>query len=429
MLKFLFFVWILLTLVDIGGTSVTVKKCCSLNEVYQVDSQNCIQNTQNYTFEINPIFLKRKSSKWEITAKKSNLKQLTFEYCVGEIFKSNNFVVNQYGRLFHYTNEMNDTIKNFTIYNDFCVDVDSKNGENIFIVCNHTRVILKCCKLNERIHEEKDGGHRCLQNYSSDFPNDVVKFFRSSKHQQYPNVKFEIVNNFFNSPYIIIEEEFDFFVRDNLLVIDESTYDEFCLEKEQNHWIAAIRYNGSDKVERILFSPFLELISILALSATRFYYFREKDNCRKFRSKFLVAYTWTLSVELSVSAIIVYFPKDYLVFLKELLVLTSFCVLTALWCEISFKNRKKTFSNLSIVTLYIFFSIIYLTLFVKLIHKYTNFLHLRPVKKPLLDSSTFLFIFVMFTYAVDWNLYMNLMHDIRWKRRRKLSGFHRKYDS
>jgi hypothetical protein len=77
-----------------------------------------------------------------------------------------------------------------------------------------------------------------------------------------------------------------------LLVIDDTTYDEFCLEKHQNQWMAAIRINKKlNANHRVFLSPCLEILSIIALSATRYYFFREEDNCRKFRSKVLIGYT------------------------------------------------------------------------------------------------------------------------------------------
>jgi hypothetical protein len=65
-------------------------------------------------------------------------------------------------------------------------------------------------------------------------------------------------------------------------------------------------------------------------------------------------------------------------------------------------------------------------IFTALINKYTNTFRSRPRAAPV-DSSALLFIFVVISYAIDWNFYLNLMHDVQLKRRKKLSGFHRKY--
>lgn len=409
-----------------GVAEIEVKKCCGLGEAFNTWYGTCVTNDFHFEFKFSPTFLIKTNSTWTQSKKIVKLKKIHFDKCVGEVHR-NSFQINQYGRLFQYDLDQSKTyFKNYRIFNDFCIDIDSETGENIFVVCNNTKTVKKCCDLNEKLKKIDDNSYECEASHRKEFLNDVSKFFKEKIGAELPNIEFKIKKEVLDGNYEILSEDSDsFFLQDNgAITAFQANFEEYCMEKYKDKWKVFLSVYSDEEISlQCIYIPYMEIISVIFLLFLAYYFKKERPKYKRLHRKLLTIYILFIAVELLVSGINSCLQNKYLFLIKYSSVLTSFCTLTSIWCLISIRKRRQKISGKCFVILFTIVSATYVGLFIVILI-YRSELFLRHEKT--VKSRTLLFIFVMLTYILDLNFSLSMGFDIAGGKRKKWSGFQKR---
>jgi hypothetical protein len=309
--------------------------------------------------------------------------------CDGELIQ--NFgdykISEEYGNLIGVRNETD------KIYFDFCVDVDSDNIRSIFILCNTERTIKKCCPAGTIMHRSGNI-FDCKQSSDPVILEDIIQ-----EIEEKPNIK------------ILYSEHQIFFRRNgNFSSFDQSiNFD--CVDKISDSWVLFSR------IQRPL-SPWLEIVSIFFVILfilhlrTRYFdphlliyfnKFKKKEiiedeaatslnpsSSQKSQSqpqnksfskrslkkiipiKLLLFYATLILVKLILSISFEIFQKPQLLFCRNIILVSSSCVLMSVWFEIVFRKRINKKSNTYYFLSVILISLAMASIFSHLAHEFNE---------------------------------------------------------
>jgi hypothetical protein len=217
--------YIIIILERVASKKLDVKKCCPFNDLYNISSKTCAPNHKNF--------------KSHTDLGKFNYKS---KMCDGEfVHDFEDYKINEeFGNLVGVKNETD------KIYFDFCVDVDSENGQSVAILCDNERTIRKCCPGGTMIH--RSGSiFQCKPSSDPVILEDIL-----NQVEEKPNIR------------ILYSEHQVFFRRNRKFTSFDQLKKFDCVDKFSNSWVLFSRIQRPVPPCVIIFSIFIIILFILA---------------------------------------------------------------------------------------------------------------------------------------------------------------------
>jgi hypothetical protein len=317
-----------------------LQKCCISDETYDIESDECVKNTNNYTLEIPSIPMEKsleiKTLKYglEIHLENSSINELKIE-------------IDKYGNLIKYDNESSSIAG---IYKRFCIDLESESGEKIALILLNVWRIKICENFQPNILESKcrnDNGTTNLTDHLYD-----LEKIPGLEGLATPNVELVV------SDYRKYEHFVDYERKENVpyyfthngaeLTIGKHAFKDYCIRKLNDKWTTLI------KIKLInFFSPYLELLSIVLLFILIHQYF-DKDLLLKKHVQFLMFYSIFLVASNILNIIINVTINSYLILFKNGVVIIACSFLSSIWCELGLKHLNARMRGIYFILLPIF---------------------------------------------------------------------------
>lgn len=310
------------------ATGELLQKCCAAGEVYEIKSDECVKNINNYTLDIPSLPLDK------------NLEIKTVKYGSEKLQNSSSndlkIETNRNGNLIIYDNGTNSILG---IYKKFCVAINADTGEVFALILHNIWRINICNVFQPNILHAK-----CHPSPSQNLIEDYSKI-PGLDNNLTANVEFVVVSLRDFNYYVDYEKKenvpYYFIHNGEELSIGKHNFKNYCIKKVEDKWITFI------KIKLINFySPYLEIISILFLFILIHQYF-DKDLLLNLHVQLLMAYAILLVAVNLFNIIINITINNYLILFKNCVVIILCTILSLLWCEIGLKhlsaNIKRTY--------------------------------------------------------------------------------------